>query len=156
MDTGKAQDPSYAAGHGSIVSYKTRSSRRSARACLVCRLRKVRCDVVERHPCGNCKWSKSECIIPPRGYGRRCVFALSSSYAIYRRCDTDTITYRFISEIAKSSGFIPYTPDQPEDAPLSNGHSKADDEPLVSSPEVQNQGPPSPTACKSTSEGLIP
>lgn len=41
-------------------------SRRAARACLVCRRRKVRCDATERYPCGNCKWSNVECIIRDR------------------------------------------------------------------------------------------
>ncbi|KAK3945197.1 cutinase transcription factor 1 beta 2 [Diplogelasinospora grovesii] len=37
--------------------------RRAARACVSCRARKVRCDVVEQSPCGNCKWDKVECIV---------------------------------------------------------------------------------------------
>ncbi|KAH8714707.1 fungal-specific transcription factor domain-containing protein, partial [Ilyonectria robusta] len=40
--------------------------RRAARACLSCRTRKVRCDVSERWPCGNCKWGDSECVVLER------------------------------------------------------------------------------------------
>lgn len=34
--------------------------RRAARACVSCRARKVRCDVVENSPCGNCRWDGVE------------------------------------------------------------------------------------------------
>lgn len=54
----------------SNVSVKKRSSadggvvkvtkRRAARACVSCRARKVRCDVVEGAPCGNCRWDNVE------------------------------------------------------------------------------------------------
>ncbi|KAI1079362.1 fungal-specific transcription factor domain-containing protein [Whalleya microplaca] len=37
--------------------------RRAARACVSCRARKVRCDVVEGAPCGNCRWDNVECIV---------------------------------------------------------------------------------------------
>lgn len=45
------------------------TKRRAARACVSCRARKVRCDVVEGAPCGNCRWDNVEV----RGgfYGRR-------------------------------------------------------------------------------------
>ncbi|KAH6977511.1 fungal-specific transcription factor domain-containing protein, partial [Ilyonectria sp. MPI-CAGE-AT-0026] len=39
------------------------TKRRASRACLSCRTRKVRCDVSERWPCGNCKWGDSECVV---------------------------------------------------------------------------------------------
>ncbi|KAH7189876.1 hypothetical protein DER44DRAFT_120972 [Fusarium oxysporum] len=39
------------------------SQRRAARACLVCRARRVRCDVTRRQPCGNCVWAGKECTI---------------------------------------------------------------------------------------------
>ncbi|OAA75780.1 cutinase transcription factor 1 beta [Akanthomyces lecanii RCEF 1005] len=57
----------------SNVSVKKRSSadggvvkvtkRRAARACVSCRARKVRCDVVEGAPCGNCRWDNVECVV---------------------------------------------------------------------------------------------
>ncbi|EMT72374.1 Cutinase transcription factor 1 beta [Fusarium odoratissimum] len=37
--------------------------RRAARACVACRARKVRCDVIEGTPCGNCRWDKVECVV---------------------------------------------------------------------------------------------
>ncbi|EXL40433.1 hypothetical protein FOCG_17055 [Fusarium oxysporum f. sp. radicis-lycopersici 26381] len=36
------------------------TKRRAARACVACRARKVRCDVIEGTPCGNCRWDKVE------------------------------------------------------------------------------------------------
>lgn len=36
------------------------TKRRAARACVSCRARKVRCDVVEGAPCGNCRWDNVE------------------------------------------------------------------------------------------------
>jgi hypothetical protein len=45
----------------SRVSKVTR--RRAVLACVSCRARKVRCDVVEGSPCGNCKWDNVPCII---------------------------------------------------------------------------------------------
>ncbi|KAI1026160.1 hypothetical protein LB504_011282 [Fusarium proliferatum] len=38
------------------------TKRRAARACVSCRARKVRCDVVEGAPCGNCRWDNVEAI----------------------------------------------------------------------------------------------
>ncbi|CAH0053313.1 unnamed protein product [Clonostachys solani] len=39
------------------------TKRRAAMACVSCRARKVRCDVVEQSPCGNCRWDNVECIV---------------------------------------------------------------------------------------------
>ncbi|KKA27792.1 hypothetical protein TD95_003564 [Thielaviopsis punctulata] len=39
------------------------TKRRAARACVSCRARKVRCDVVEGAPCGNCRWDGIECVV---------------------------------------------------------------------------------------------
>ncbi|KAH7186649.1 fungal-specific transcription factor domain-containing protein [Fusarium oxysporum] len=39
------------------------TKRRAARACVACRARKVRCDVIEGTPCGNCRWDKVECVV---------------------------------------------------------------------------------------------
>ncbi|EXM17759.1 hypothetical protein RAB80_012917 [Fusarium oxysporum f. sp. vasinfectum] len=39
------------------------TKRRAARACVACRARKVRCDVIEGTPCGNCRWGKVECVV---------------------------------------------------------------------------------------------
>lgn len=38
--------------------------RRARRACLSCRTRKVRCDIVEHDPCSNCRWDKVQCVVP--------------------------------------------------------------------------------------------
>ncbi|KAK3378432.1 cutinase transcription factor 1 [Podospora didyma] len=39
------------------------TKRRAARACVSCRARKVRCDVVEGAPCGNCRWDNISCVV---------------------------------------------------------------------------------------------
>ncbi|KAG6219737.1 Cutinase transcription factor 1 beta [Claviceps purpurea] len=39
------------------------AKRRAARACVSCRARKVRCDVVEGAPCGNCRWDNVEDLV---------------------------------------------------------------------------------------------
>lgn len=39
------------------------TKRRAPRACASCRARKVRCDVVEHFPCGNCKWDNVQCVV---------------------------------------------------------------------------------------------
>ncbi|KIH89159.1 ct1b fusso cutinase transcription factor 1 beta [Sporothrix brasiliensis 5110] len=48
--------------------------RRAARACVSCRNRKVRCDVVETFPCGNCRWDKIECVVQEGRRRRRGLF----------------------------------------------------------------------------------
>ncbi|KAI1330150.1 fungal-specific transcription factor domain-containing protein [Xylariaceae sp. FL0255] len=46
--------------------------RRAAQACVECRGRKVRCDViVGGPPCGNCTWNQKECVIQPSKRRRR-------------------------------------------------------------------------------------
>ncbi|KAL7925401.1 hypothetical protein ACQKWADRAFT_221755 [Trichoderma austrokoningii] len=50
------------ADDGSEPPHKV-TKRRAARACVSCRARKVRCDVVEGAPCGNCRWDNVECIV---------------------------------------------------------------------------------------------
>jgi len=51
-----------ASGDDSSAPQKV-TKRRAARACVSCRARKVRCDVVEGAPCGNCRWDNVECIV---------------------------------------------------------------------------------------------
>lgn len=48
--------------------------RRAARACVSCRNRKVRCDVVETFPCGNCRWDKIDCVVQEGRRRRRGLF----------------------------------------------------------------------------------
>ncbi|KAJ4306404.1 hypothetical protein N0V88_001204 [Collariella sp. IMI 366227] len=48
---------------GSVVQEGKITKRRAARACVSCRARKVRCDVVEGAPCGNCRWDDVECVV---------------------------------------------------------------------------------------------
>ncbi|KAL2131002.1 hypothetical protein VTI74DRAFT_5684 [Chaetomium olivicolor] len=48
---------------GSVTQEGKVTKRRAARACVSCRARKVRCDVVEGAPCGNCRWDDVECIV---------------------------------------------------------------------------------------------
>ncbi|GKU21492.1 unnamed protein product [Fusarium langsethiae] len=37
---------------------------RASRACLSCRVRKVKCDVVTSSPCSNCRWDGTQCVVP--------------------------------------------------------------------------------------------
>ncbi|ATY61833.1 cutinase transcription factor 1 beta [Cordyceps militaris] len=72
----------------SNVSVKKRSSadggvvkvtkRRAARACVSCRARKVRCDVVEGAPCGNCRWDNVECIVQESRRRKKSTLAASA------------------------------------------------------------------------------
>jgi hypothetical protein len=39
------------------------TKRRAARACVSCRARKVRCNVVEESPCTNCRFDNVECVV---------------------------------------------------------------------------------------------
>ncbi|OTA92640.1 hypothetical protein M434DRAFT_396310 [Hypoxylon sp. CO27-5] len=50
------------------------TKRRAARACISCRSRKVRCDVVEGAPCGNCRWDNVECIVQESRRRRKNLF----------------------------------------------------------------------------------
>ncbi|KAH8891497.1 hypothetical protein GQ53DRAFT_823521 [Thozetella sp. PMI_491] len=40
--------------------------RRAVRACLSCRSRKVRCNVIQQTPCTNCRLDEIECVVLPR------------------------------------------------------------------------------------------
>ncbi|KAK3685493.1 cutinase transcription factor 1 beta [Podospora appendiculata] len=44
------------------------TKRRAARACTSCRARKVRCDVVEGAPCGNCRWDDVHKLAADEGF----------------------------------------------------------------------------------------
>ncbi|KAI1498223.1 transcription factor CTF1 [Biscogniauxia marginata] len=55
------------------------TKRRAARACVSCRARKVRCDVVEGAPCGNCRWDNVECIVQESRRRKKNLFDLTSS-----------------------------------------------------------------------------
>ncbi|RYP08009.1 hypothetical protein DL764_002155 [Monosporascus ibericus] len=59
------------------------TKRRAARACVSCRARKVRCDVVEGAPCGNCRWDNVECIVQESRRRKKNLFdsSLSSNTA---------------------------------------------------------------------------
>ncbi|RYP73253.1 hypothetical protein DL771_003682 [Monosporascus sp. 5C6A] len=60
------------------------TKRRAARACVSCRARKVRCDVVEGAPCGNCRWDNVECIVQESRRRKKNLFgsSLSSNTAL--------------------------------------------------------------------------
>lgn len=60
-------DPKADAGTNKVTK------RRAARACASCRARKVRCDVVEQYPCGNCRWDNVDCIVQ-ESRRRRCEY----------------------------------------------------------------------------------
>ncbi|GAB0134959.1 Cutinase transcription factor 1 alpha [Epichloe bromicola] len=90
------------AGEDSSVPQKA-TKRRAARACVSCRARKVRCDVVEGAPCGNCRWDNVECIVqesrrrkknlvpPPSAVGPGGA-SINASPEAQLRCKTTTTT----------------------------------------------------------------
>ena len=57
--------------------------RRAARACVSCRARKVRCDVVENSPCGNCRWDGVE-VRQSRPRSRRGISCRANRLAVHR------------------------------------------------------------------------
>ncbi|KAK8135845.1 fungal-specific transcription factor domain-containing protein [Apiospora sp. TS-2023a] len=57
------------------------TKRRAARACVSCRARKVRCDVVEGAPCGNCRWDNVECVVQESRRRKKNLFDASTSAA---------------------------------------------------------------------------
>lgn len=42
---------------------KRKAPKRSGRACVACRARKVRCDVLDGAPCSNCRWDEVDCVV---------------------------------------------------------------------------------------------
>ncbi|KAJ6781784.1 hypothetical protein PWT90_10817 [Aphanocladium album] len=62
-------------GDGGVVKV---TKRRAARACVSCRARKVRCDVVEGAPCGNCRWDNVECIVQESRRRKKSTLAASA------------------------------------------------------------------------------
>ncbi|KAK6189468.1 hypothetical protein LQW54_013239 [Pestalotiopsis sp. IQ-011] len=57
------------------------TKRRAARACVSCRARKVRCDVVEGAPCGNCRWDNVECVVQESRRRKKNIFDPNSAGA---------------------------------------------------------------------------
>ncbi|KAH7032953.1 fungal-specific transcription factor domain-containing protein [Microdochium trichocladiopsis] len=55
------------------------TKRRAARACVSCRARKVRCDVVEGAPCGNCRWDNVECVVQESRRRKKNIFDSKAS-----------------------------------------------------------------------------
>ncbi|TDZ31244.1 Cutinase transcription factor 1 beta [Colletotrichum spinosum] len=55
------------------------TKRRAARACVSCRARKVRCDVVEGAPCGNCRWDNVECVVQESRRRKKNLLAASTA-----------------------------------------------------------------------------
>ncbi|KAI1130937.1 fungal-specific transcription factor domain-containing protein [Nemania abortiva] len=55
------------------------TKRRAARACVSCRARKVRCDVVEGAPCGNCRWDGVECVVQESRRRKKSLFNSNST-----------------------------------------------------------------------------
>ncbi|KAI1424411.1 fungal-specific transcription factor domain-containing protein [Xylaria sp. FL1777] len=55
------------------------TKRRAARACVSCRARKVRCDVVEGAPCGNCRWDGVECVVQESRRRKKGLFNTTSA-----------------------------------------------------------------------------
>lgn len=63
-DSKKKRSDSNATADGNAAAKVTK--RRAARACVSCRARKVRCNVVEEWPCTNCRFDNVEVSDLPR------------------------------------------------------------------------------------------
>ncbi|PHH72383.1 hypothetical protein CDD82_5995 [Ophiocordyceps australis] len=74
------------------------TKRRAARACVSCRARKVRCDVVEGAPCGNCRWDNVECIVQESRRRKHWLAAweLELAQALRHNCAADPATSRLL------------------------------------------------------------
>ncbi|KAJ4010307.1 Cutinase transcription factor 1 beta [Fusarium irregulare] len=73
------------------------TKRRAARACVSCRARKVRCDVVEGAPCGNCRWDNVECVVQESRRRKKNLYTASTagqsvSTEAQLRCKTPSIS----------------------------------------------------------------
>ncbi|KUI56766.1 Cutinase transcription factor 1 beta [Cytospora mali] len=58
------------------------TKRRAARACASCRARKVRCDVVEQFPCGNCRWDNVGCVVQESRRRRKNLYSTASNASV--------------------------------------------------------------------------
>ncbi|KAH6685937.1 hypothetical protein F5X68DRAFT_262452 [Plectosphaerella plurivora] len=70
------EQPSALAAHSTEApdpAPKAGTKRRAARACLSCRSRKVRCNVVEQSPCTNCRFDGVECSVETGRKKRRSI-----------------------------------------------------------------------------------
>jgi hypothetical protein len=66
LQTGSRSEPSDP-GSSPPAQRKVRSGMRAAKACLTCRRRKVRCDVLTKgQPCSNCHFHSAPCIVAAR------------------------------------------------------------------------------------------
>jgi hypothetical protein len=65
------------------------AKRRAARACVSCRARKVRCDVVEGAPCGNCRWDNVECVVQESRRRKRHLVTASSAPVVPASSSTE-------------------------------------------------------------------
>lgn len=50
-------------------------------SCLACRSRKVRCDVIQNYPCGNCRWNHHDCVI----YSRRTKASVNKAFPSFNK-----------------------------------------------------------------------
>lgn len=73
------------------------TKRRAARACVSCRARKVRCDVVEGAPCGNCRWDNVECIVQESRRRKKNIFAPASSASVGHVAGAEALRAKGIS-----------------------------------------------------------
>ncbi|KAH6994674.1 fungal-specific transcription factor domain-containing protein [Fusarium venenatum] len=63
MDATASKNSEASSSHLYRSQQRTRPQRASW-ACLSCRVRKVKCDVVISSPCRNCRWDGTQCVVP--------------------------------------------------------------------------------------------
>jgi hypothetical protein len=57
-------------GDGVLPQKQQKLNKRSLRACYLCRVRKIRCNMVHGAPCVNCRLNKVRCFVPERRRSR--------------------------------------------------------------------------------------
>ncbi|KAK2002678.1 fungal-specific transcription factor domain-containing protein [Colletotrichum falcatum] len=108
------------------------TKRRAARACVSCRARKVRCDVVEGAPCGNCRWDNVECVVQESRRRKKTLLTASTAghlgaEAQLRSKGTNPINIHSSAELRRPSnasvasvnGSVTANPVPPPSVPLS-------------------------------------
>ncbi|KAI5461239.1 fungal-specific transcription factor domain-containing protein [Mariannaea sp. PMI_226] len=99
------------------------TKRRAARACVSCRARKVRCDVVEGAPCGNCRWDNVECVVQESRRRKKNLLTASTagqpaSTEAQLRCKTSTHETTPIANVSVNTNVNANASSTPNPAPM--------------------------------------
>lgn len=112
---------------------------RAKHACRECNLRRVKCDVMQKHPCTNCRSSQASCVILPSKRGR---YPRKPRAATTGTTTTSTASAK--QELSQPSS----SPVSARRADSSNGSPSAP--PSENQAQTQQHGPLSPTTSSTT------